>query len=250
MKCKISGRKRGDVDNAFLRYLRPLLLATPDTRLPPFPYESVQNRFLELQSLRNDYNAANSAYEALESGLGQEERELEVLETRFFSAFYGVRRDDDQDGSESETFEVLEEEIIERPASRTSLLGISGQIQDDIHPLYRSLLDAVGDRELAHEHYRDLVSHRDAILNDLEATLMSWSVSKTGHYRTAEGMAPLAEDELEQLKSIVAHIPTNVSASELKSMVGSSLRTSDMDFLETFGREEEAAKRKLNEDHT
>ena len=242
-------RKQAEADNSFMKLLRPLLLETgPTSRsgTTALTHDEIQERFQGLQSLRDEYSAATSEYEALEAEVDREEGELTILEAQFFSTMYatGVRsddQDDDSDASES----VPEEPPPSRPPSRLSLLGISGTIEEDIHPLYRSLLDAVGECDLAQEHYSDLVTHRRAILYDLEIKLKLERLKKT-QKAMGGGVAVLTEDELEAIKSTVAGVPAHASTAELKRTFGSKIKKTDLLFLESYGREEEAAKQRLD----
>ncbi|KAH8887498.1 hypothetical protein GQ53DRAFT_630265, partial [Thozetella sp. PMI_491] len=187
-------RKMCEADNAFMNSLRPLFVTRG---APPRAPDALERQLKELQDLRDDYNAAMSAYESMEDDLIHDEAELHTLESRFFTTLY--RSADHQDGSPegSEDTDDDEGQAEDRPPSRTSLLGISGDLEDDIHPLYRALLDAVGERELAHEHYSEIMTHRDAILYDLEMNLKLDRLRESRD-KTSEGAAFLLDFSREE----------------------------------------------------
>ena len=242
-------QKLAEADNSFMKLLRPLLLengTTSRSGTTTLAHDEIQERFQELQSVRDEYSAATSEYEALEADVDREEGEVTILEAQFFSSMYAARAGSDSQGDDSGASEsVPEEPPPSRPPSRLSLLGISGTIEEDIHPLYRSLLDAVGECDLAQEHYSDLVTHRRAILYDLDIKLKLERLKKT-QKAVGDGVAVLTEDELEGIKSTVAGVPAHASTAELKRTFGSKITKTDLLFLESYGREEEAAKARLD----
>lgn len=222
--------RKDDADNAFMRFVRPHLLT--GSRGPYASEDVISHYFEKMQNTRNEYNSAESEYEILEFELDREEKELQVIETQFFTLLYGATRGNHADYTSEDS---EDEDYV--PPSRTSLLGISGDRPADVHPLYRQLLDAVGDRELAREHHTDLILHRDSILVDLELELKRDSQGRS------QGGSSISEEELESLKSGLAQM----GAEDIKTRFGATLREEDLEFLREFPEDEKAAREKLSE---
>ncbi|KAK3685668.1 hypothetical protein B0T22DRAFT_482619 [Podospora appendiculata] len=223
--------KKDETDNAFMQLIRSHLASAV------VPISIIEKRFGEMQSIRDDYYSAESTYEAMEQDLDLHESELRALEADLFRLL------DDQGGSgrqasssASSDKEDNRGEEESRPESRISLLGISSDRQEDIHPLYQQLLDTAGDRELAREHYDDLQLHRDKILDKLEIKLL--------RVRTNQGKT-LSEEELIYLKSSVGQAHTDAGA--FRAQFGVTLDEDDLDFLRDFEAREAEAKIGLEE---
>ena len=232
-------RKKDDADNAFMGTLRPHLATTNGPAAPPLPMDSLRTHFSDMQAIRTDFNTAEHEYEAKEVEIDCEEKELLVLEAEFFGLLYGKTSEPDNASVKSDEEDHDEDQ---RPPSRISLLGISAERPADVHPLYRSLLDAVGDRQLAKEHHTDLMMHRDAILYHLETKL------KLDQRRDEQGISKwdstISEDELGSLKS---SLPGLLDVDESLTKLGSNLKGDDLEFLREFKVEEKAARERVEE---
>jgi hypothetical protein len=224
-------RKKDEADNRFMGLVRPYLVAGNDL---PTPGDTIIRQFEAMQKESNEYHDEEAEVEQLEGELDQEELARETLETQFFTILYGVsggsgHRDDSPSGSVAESY---------APPSRASLLGIPADRPVDIHPLYRQLLDAVGNRELAKEHHTELMMHRDSILYDLQMTI------KRARLRDAEGRpdksGALPDGDDMELMSAVADNPKRLD--ELQAKYRTNISREDVEFLREFPSEEAAAR--------
>ncbi|KAL7813444.1 hypothetical protein V8C26DRAFT_160486 [Trichoderma gracile] len=152
-------REKDAADNAFMSVVRPVLIRQGE----PFnaPTELMQSRLEKMQQLRDDYQVLESSYESLEAMLDEEERDLSILETRFFSILAAEQtREERQPDICSDTgaakFNIDQAEI------PYELRGISpfGPAEDP-HPLYVDLTSAVGYLGNARDEYADLLSTRE-----------------------------------------------------------------------------------------
>lgn len=262
-------RQKAEADNSFMQLIRPHLAK----RMATAPADLMGERFHEMQSIRDDYYSAESAYEALEKKVDGEEDKLQALEMEFFrllyyqagvsppdatSVQYGRQQDEDEgegkhaataaaedpdnDSDDQEENDASEDDDGKdsdpASASRISLLGISGNREDDIHPLYQELLDTVADREDAGEAYDELRMRHDKILYDLEMKLHRDRVrNNQGNF--------MSEDDLKLLRSSLAQVPTD--AKEFRAKFGVGIDDDDIDFLRGFEHEEVQLRRKLEQ---
>lgn len=230
-------KQKDDTDNNFMGLIRPHF---PSSHRLSFATDLIIRRFNEMQSIRSAYHVLENEVEELEIQLDKEQASRETLETRFFSyleASARGNRPQDASPSESDTDSYA-------PPSRASLLGIPVDRPADIHPLYRRLLDAVGDRELAREHHMDLVMHRDSILYNLDLSL------KRGRQRAAEGnpnfQAPVSDDD-DQLEPLKVLVEEPGRLDEIRALYKLAINEDDYDFLKVFGEEEANVQNKLEE---
>ncbi len=228
-------RQKDDTDNAFMQVIRPQLHSM--ARVVAISAEVISQRFGAMQTIRNDYYAAEFAYEAIEADLGREEYELELLEDDLYHLLNDNARASHRDSSSSPSEEDHSKET-DVSEFQYSLLGISGVREEDVHPLYKELMDAAGDRELHKEHHDELRQHRDKILYDIEMSIHRARVR-------ANRDQTLSPQELRSLKSSLAHIPTDIN--EFRVKFGVPVEKEDLDFLRDFSREEQEVKKKLDE---
>jgi len=229
-------RKKDAVDNAFMQIIRPHLTSTK--RVAMIPTEVLKERFDEMQSVRNDYYALESAYEALEKEVDTEELQLQALEGGLYRMLLARssahRSTTSSDWSEDE--EDHDDDVSTSSSeSRVSLLGITGDRQEDIHPLYQELLDAIGDRNLHREHHDEIRVHRDKILYDLEMRIHL--------QRTKNRSSALTEEELAELKSAVEQASTDPE--ELRMLLGVTIGEDELEFLKDYRTEEVEVRQKL-----
>jgi hypothetical protein len=159
-------REKDAADNAFMSVVRPVLISQGE----PFnaPTELLQSRLEAMQHLRDDYQVLESSYETLEAMLDEEERDLSILETRFFSMLAAEqtkeeRQPDICSDSGAAKFNIDQAEI------PYELRGISpfGPVEDP-HPLYVDLTSAVGYLGNARDEYADLLSTREQYEEELQ----------------------------------------------------------------------------------
>ncbi|KAM7208822.1 hypothetical protein V8F20_000985, partial [Naviculisporaceae sp. PSN 640] len=238
-------RKKDEVDNAFMQIIRPHL--TSSQREAVIPTDVMGKRFLEMQRARDDYYANQTLLETLEAKLDKEEDELEELEAQLFrllfdkvgagprDSFSGARLqvNEEQRGpsdGEGEANDDEDDEDDDDAVSRVSLLGIYADRQEDIHPLYRALLEAIGDREQAEEDLDNLRNHRFDILRGLEMKMHRDRVRNNhGNH--------LSEDELKRLRASLDQVPAD--SNSFRSRFGVSIGTADLEFLQSFVEQED-----------
>ncbi len=217
-------KRKDDAENRFMGLVRPHLVIETGRHAHPLPVEMLLEHFNALQTIRDECSTAEWKYEAMENQMDHEEKDLMILETEFFSLLYGKSVDSEHDDSSGKS-----EDDRYVPPSRTSLLGISGDRPVDIHPLYRHLLNAVGDRVLAQEELADLLATRDAVLGNIETRLkLEWSHDDS----------TLSEDDLGSLKSTLSGLQ---DADELVAKFGSAMQEDELEFLVEFEVEEKNA---------
>lgn len=243
-------RRKDDADNAFMQTFRPYL--TSKARVAVVPTDLLGERFGEMQSIRDEYYTAESAYESMELELDKEELALEMLEAdmaRLTREHLGVRRHDPLpprppatkvNGSveTKPTDRLAHHQDESGPPSPVSLLGISGERQEDIHPLYQELLEAAGDRQLAEEYCEDLEVHYEKILYDLELELHRKRV------RNNQGNL-ISEEDLRSLRSSLTKVPTD--AAEFEARFGITISEDDLEFLRDYQVVEKRARKELEE---
>lgn len=149
-------REKDAADNAFMGVVRPVLVSQRE--LIDYPASLFESRLEKMQQLRDDYQVLESSYEALEAMLDEEERDLSILETRFFSILAAgqtkeERQLDISSDSGAANFSIDQTEI------PYELRGISpyGPVEEP-HPLYVDLTSTVGYLGNARDEYADLLS--------------------------------------------------------------------------------------------
>ncbi|PNY29518.1 Uncharacterized protein TCAP_00555 [Tolypocladium capitatum] len=167
-------RRKEDADNAFMSIIRPMLVSRRG--ILQTSVHLLDSRAADMQDLRDDYHARESDYEALELMVDDEEKQLNGLETRFFSLLAaGQTKVERASPSDEGTWETESSSPSDLPLE---LRGISAdKPSEDLHPLYVELTSAVGDLENAKEEYDDLLYVKDQ--HDYEAELKRTTGKKT-----------------------------------------------------------------------
>ncbi|KAH6603307.1 hypothetical protein Trco_008082 [Trichoderma cornu-damae] len=152
-------REKDAADNAFMSVVRPVLVSQGE--LFQSPTSLIESRLERMQQLRDDYQVLESSYESLEAMLDGEERDLSILETRFFSILAAGQTQEERQldvSSDSGTanFSVDQSEV------PYELRGISPHgPAEEPHPLYVDLTSAVGYLGNARDEYADLLSTKE-----------------------------------------------------------------------------------------
>ncbi|KAK4241128.1 hypothetical protein C8A03DRAFT_30733 [Achaetomium macrosporum] len=242
--------RMGDMDNAFMQIFRPYL--THKSPVVAISAEILEDRLRELQSIREEYYTAESAYEAMESELDNEEFELQMLEvdlSRMSRSWVNTGRQGPFPPPPPPPATKVPGRFAEKPKDETddrggsapptpvSLLGISGDRHEDIHPLYQELLEAAGERQLAEEYVEDLEMRRGQILYDLELDLHRKRV------RDDRGNQ-ISEEELHALRSALANVPTD--ADEFEARFGITISDDELDFLRNYEVASNRARKELD----
>ncbi|KAK4151173.1 hypothetical protein C8A00DRAFT_36179 [Chaetomidium leptoderma] len=241
-------RQRDTIDNAFMQILRHHLAS--NGRVAFISMDVLGEKVRELQVIRDKYYEAKSEYELLESKLDTARAELERLKTGWVdmgpgapllpppppppppppnTKAPGIVEMEEQDGSRDEHDSA--------PPTPVGLLGISGHLREDIHPVYDDLLEAAGDRQLAKEHVEDLEMHREKILYDLEIELHRKRV------REDQGNL-ISEEGLRSLRSSLATVPTD--AAEFEAHFGIAITDDELEFLRDYETVSQRAREKLD----
>ncbi|KAL2167271.1 hypothetical protein VTG60DRAFT_1466 [Thermothelomyces hinnuleus] len=231
-------RRMDDIDNALMQIIRPRLAS----KAAVVPADVLMARFKEMQKIRDVYYTAEDAYEDMEFDLATEEAALERLEdqpprsppngldavpkppatvppppptmkTSGIVVFNELGDSSDDDANSS------------GPPTPVTLFGISGQLHDDVHPLYEELLEAAGERQLAKEHVEDLEMHRDKILYNLEIQLHRKRVRENRGNQ-------ISEEDLLSLRSSLAQVPSD--AAEFEQRFGISITGDELEFLRSY----------------
>ncbi|GAB1314873.1 hypothetical protein MFIFM68171_05083 [Madurella fahalii] len=242
-------RRKDDIDNAFMQTFRPYLASK--THIVVVPTDLLGERFGEMQSIRDEYYTAESAYEAMELELDKEELALEILEADMARVSHGQvnARSPRPFPTRPPTLKINGQvdakpndgprgQDDSGPPSPVSLLGISGELQEDIHPLYQELLEAAGDRQLAEEYCEDIEIHHEKILYDLELELHRKRV------RNNQGNL-ISEEDLRSLRSSLTKVPTD--AAEFEARFGIPISDDDLEFLRDYELVEKQARQELDE---
>ncbi|KAF4994049.1 hypothetical protein FGRMN_6083 [Fusarium graminum] len=143
-------RKRDDADNAFMSVVRPILVAQHG--LAETAPGTLERRLADLQRLRTEYQAFENDYEDLEVTLDEEEETLNRLEIRFFSLLAVGSTIPLEHSPDDEPKHEQDQNI------PSDLMGIAPDgPPEDVHPLFRDLMDSVGDLENAKEELDELL---------------------------------------------------------------------------------------------
>lgn len=152
-------REKDAADNAFMSVVRPILISQGEIFHAPSSH--LESRLEKMQRLRDDYQVLESSYETLEAMLDEEERDLSILETRFFSILAAGQTKEERQlevssDSGAANFNIDQSEI------PYELRGISpfGPVEDP-HPLYIDLTSTLGYLGNARDEYADLLSTRE-----------------------------------------------------------------------------------------
>ncbi|KAK3308228.1 uncharacterized protein B0T15DRAFT_490821 [Chaetomium strumarium] len=242
--------RMGDKDNAFTQIFRPYL--THKSPVVAIPTDLMEDKLRELQSIREEYYTAESAYEAMELELDNEEVELRMLQVDLSR----ISRNWVNMGPQGpfppppppppinvpgrlaeKAKDEADDPVDSAPSTPVTLLGISGDRHEDIHPLYQELLEAAGERQLAEEYVEDLDMRRDQILYSLELDLHRKRV------REDQGNQ-ISEEELHALRCALARVPTD--ADEFEDRFGIPISDDELDFLRNYGIASTRAREELD----
>ncbi|KAL3956644.1 hypothetical protein ACCO45_009490 [Purpureocillium lilacinum] len=160
-------RQRNDADNAFMSLIRPMLVS--QRGILQTSIRVLDSRVADMQDLRDEYHARESDYETLEQMMDDEEKQLNGLETRFFSLLAAG-----QTKAHRAPRSITSEDSLDKtPDLPIELRGIAAdKALEDVHPLYVKLTSAVGDLENAREELEDLfyVNHQYEFEAELKKT--------------------------------------------------------------------------------
>ncbi|KAJ6442249.1 hypothetical protein O9K51_05803 [Purpureocillium lavendulum] len=192
---------QNEADNAFMSVIRPMLVS--QRGILHTSVRILDSRVADMQDLRSNYHNRESEYETLELMVDDEEKQLNGLETRFFSLLAAGQTKVER----APLSAVSEDTHSTTPDVPIELRGISAdRALEDVHPLYVKLTSAVGDLENAREELEDLyyVNHQ----YEFEAEL-----KKTTGKSTTDDMEEFFEefpDEEAKMKTDVATLEERV----------------------------------------
>ncbi|RDA91969.1 hypothetical protein CP533_1353 [Ophiocordyceps camponoti-saundersi (nom. inval.)] len=192
-------RQQDEADNALMSILRPMLVS--QRGLLQTSAQTLDSRMAVMQDLRDDYRCLESEYETLELTMDEEEKELNRLETRFFTLLgaghnsrkpasgYPAASGSDAGSGRSPSFSS------KQPQLPYELTGISAHKDvEDVHPLYSRLTSAMGDLENARDDYQELLYLEEQYRHESEVG------TSTGKKATAEARDFLAEFPAEETR--------------------------------------------------
>ncbi|KAK4065361.1 hypothetical protein H0G86_012893 [Trichoderma simmonsii] len=200
-------REKDAADNAFMSVVRPVLISRGEIfQATPSLFES---RLEKMQQLRDDYQVLESSYETLEAMLDEEERDLSILETRFFSILAAgqtkeERQLDVSSDSGAANFNIDQVEI------PYELRGISpfGPVEDP-HPLYVDLTSTVGYLGNARDEYADLLSTKEQY--EEEQLLKKTTNQKTPDELDVKEFFDEFPSEEERMVGVITNLESQVS---------------------------------------
>ncbi|KAK4104795.1 hypothetical protein N658DRAFT_407336, partial [Parathielavia hyrcaniae] len=243
-------RRKDDLDNGVMQIFRAHL--TSKNRVAVIAMDVLEEKLRDMQAVRDEYYTAESLYETMEVKMNTEELELELLELEL----YGLPPGRVVDAGpvvqlppppptmkapgivEAKTErEASNDEIEPAPPSPVTLLGISPDLPEDVHPFYDTLLEAAGDRQLAKEYVEDIEMHRERILYDLEIELHRKRV------RENQGNQ-ISEADLLSLRSSLEKVPTD--AAEFEARFGITITEDELDFLRDYELRSKLARQELD----
>ncbi|KAL8364616.1 hypothetical protein RB595_003756 [Gaeumannomyces hyphopodioides] len=228
-------KKLAEADNTFMNSLRKVVYSPRATS--GLREDVIMGLFKTIQDLRTRNGMIEVTLRQLEDELELEELASEQTEDAFFrhiyqdsalGSDYGGGDDGDSGSANPRSLDSNED----RPPSRTSLLGIPPDRPVDLHPTYKKLLSAVGDKNQAAESHEDIVERRDAILEDIERR------RKIDRRRDFE-MFPVTEEELDALKSDLANIAEIDQFLQKNSI---EVDDDDLEFLKSYPDSEKEAR--------
>ncbi|CAJ0551127.1 Ff.00g110570.m01.CDS01 [Fusarium sp. VM40] len=193
-------RKRDDADNAFMSVVRPILVAQNGwTGTAP---GTLERHLADLQRLRTEYQAFENDYEDLEVTLDEEEETLNRLEIRFFSMLAVGQTIPLEQAPEDESKHEEDQSI------PNDLMGISPDgPPEDLHPLFRDLMESVGDLENAKEELDELLFLKEQHEGELKMKTAAGMELNDAEIEFFEEF-PLEE---EQMRSSVAGLERQVA---------------------------------------
>jgi len=126
----------------------------------------LEKAFEESQRLRSEYHALEVEYEEEEVVLDDEEEDINRTEMRFFALL--VRRESLHPNTTSDTIAATETDRA-KTATPEELRGItSNGPHEETHPLYRELVDVMGDYCMTLEEHQELMMEKSRIDYDVE----------------------------------------------------------------------------------
>ncbi|KAI1847963.1 hypothetical protein JX266_006076 [Neoarthrinium moseri] len=170
-------RQKNEADSAIFQDLRRGLFRDDPA--------AMEMRLQRIDRLQLSTQNAEQTLEALMEDLEVAERELEVLERRFYSQFT-------LDDSPASTSERVSPALSRRP-SRTSLFGISQERAELSHPLYVEMREAFKSLQLARDRIHNLNFRRMAI----EAENVRYSRSEQEFLNNFAEYEMMARDRLD-----------------------------------------------------
>ncbi|KJZ75623.1 hypothetical protein HIM_05086 [Hirsutella minnesotensis 3608] len=190
-------QRQQQADNAFMTLVRPMVVE--NRSWASGQVEALDCRVAAMQDLRDTYRSREMVYEAHERMVDEDEKQLALLETRFFGL---LAAGPSQIPHASALPRKDPETKIYSPTDIPyELRGIqSVKPCEDLHPTYVRLTSAVGDLENAKEEYHDLLMLKEQYEHDLEI-----------HKSTGKRAMTEAEDFLSEFPIEEARMRHNVS---------------------------------------
>jgi hypothetical protein len=233
-------REKDLADNGFMQAVRERLITEGEYVI--LPVKEIQQHFERMQAARNVYCSAELAYEAMEQELETEEQELTRMETSL-PALHGdplarhptAVQDDNSlnDQAQEENSSAKDQSSLRTP---DILLGISAELEDDIHPLYGQLLDAAAKLNSAEDFCEEIEVDRERLLSDLERQFLLQK------HLTGDNVT---DDDLKSFRSSLVNIPDTMK--EFEARFGLSITQGDYEFLRDYESLAKEAREKVDQ---
>ena len=152
-ELKASRRKKNNADNAFMNFVRPIMVN--QASLQHTSKSDLDERMLEMQLFRDEYQDLETSYEELEELLDKEEEELYQIELRFFSLLGTGEYAEDLDVHSRTLDDKKPQCPIDVPVD---LLGISSEKTEDLHPHFVDLTLAIASLQNEREELSNLLA--------------------------------------------------------------------------------------------
>jgi len=236
-RCQDLRRIRSEAERDVNNMLKPHMIeVTHGITIHPKQARSFPEKFAAMQRSQADYNLAESEYERLQLEMSAQEKQLEIVETQFFTSLYSTAARKPQPLESGASISDSAESLTSKPES---LLGISAHRAHDMHPLYKELLDAAGEKELAREHYTELLLQREAIFSDLNRrAALDRNRDQSGQSRW---QGALSEEELNGLR-----LRSSFDFKDVELRVGHILKEDEREFLQEYEVEGRTARDQLD----
>ena len=170
---------KSSADETFIKSVREHHSASvlhPSTA-SPFPADPVLKAHLtSIQEARDNYGPLLDDYNTLEELLDQQEFEMAKIEGRLYNTT-----------------------IQETPKSELTLVGLSTEFPEEVHPLHMRYLSRLGDLDLARERHQNMIQERDSILYQQESKLR---VGLEVHEHERDFLSRFPEQEAALLREI------------------------------------------------
>ncbi|KAI3398665.1 hypothetical protein diail_8852 [Diaporthe ilicicola] len=174
-KAQRSRVRKDTADNAFMSFLRPLLVNNASASILATSHARLRELFDRMQEARDKCQDVETALESLEEQLAHAEDQLDYAEKQLINEL----RPGAAVTNKGKPLKTMGGRAPSPPP--TLLLGIGAESAEDFHPLYKKFISAAGYLQLAEEHHQDLLFRKRSIERE------------QGHLRLAQDYLPTSD---------------------------------------------------------